>query len=137
MQHPQHQFWGVNETILRTCYVQISKIDAYSVLSILFLYYRHICKPAKIMCIPDYVIRLQPIHFFIHGLILLACELHSLLLDWLNDWVYIQHVPYNLWDYSRHITCIPHEAIYDLLQKINELITSLECQASSNLHCPI
>ena len=108
------------ETVLWTCFVDVSEVDTESPLSIFFFDEYDVGQPLRILYLPDRSYLEEFADLLIDGFLPFWYESPPILLDWFEGWADVQPMSYYCGVNVSHLRLLPCEDVFVLFQKLSE-----------------
>ena len=108
------------ETVLWTCFVDVSEVDTESPLAICFFDEYDVGQPLRILYLPDRSCLEEFVDLLIDGFLSLWREAPPLLFDWFEGRADVQPMSYYCRVNASHVRLLPCEDVIGLSQKLSE-----------------
>ena len=108
------------ETVLWTCFVDVSEVDTESPLAICFFDEYDVSQPLRILYLPDRSYMEEFADLLIDGFLSFWREAPPLLLDRFEGWADVQPISYYCGVNSSHVHLFPCKDVFVMSQKLSE-----------------
>ena len=115
------------ETVLWTCFVDVSEVDTELPLAICFFDEYDVGQPLRILYLPDRSCMEEFADLLIDGFLSFWREAPPLLLDRFKGWADVQPMSYYCGVNSSYVRLLPCEDVFVMSQKLSEEVFEVFC----------